>query len=1129
MYQSFTGASRRPRQVNLSGKNANPFAAANNALGGPQSAVQNAHLDRQQRQKQRQELNAAKTVQRVWRGHNSRTKTRDGWRQQWDAIDPTAVDPIQRLNGLLLFFSPSNKTDVQRLITFVSDHSLDTTAAHHHLRLEKACLEALKLPNPHRTDDLLSVLTYLATAIPQETSLISVDYYTTLSKLDQRSHTSIGQAVAAPLSSHLLAAYEGFVAAYLTTPLQLTTLDHFTPTLDFPQLIHAASNVSTAATLDTRHRLWLLGQFIYLTQERVRASDYVPVVARLLSSLAEIIAPEAPALDMTNNDYDRLVLAKNPARVHLNKFLRDQLSRLVDKDAIRSLVPRPTATSETSMLDDTSDSQSLASYALILLRIFPLRADDIRMWLYLGPLGQSKKEDTIPAIAYFWKGMRSTSIFANIYRDPRAAVELLKAPKASVSAWKPPGYEAEHSKKNSDWRVILIFLELFTFVLKIMDDEEFLGANAGSSLRDSNNALPIEDLKDLTIFLKNLGFAMYFNSQEISESFEPGLDTLSTANLSRHFGGPSTAVESKPDAQPQTISVAGTVGMSLEYVKGLVTGLLRSVYERDSRRNFLPKEHWLMVSRLDMTNFIQAVVGEDERRQQLQQQAIEDGDDPGGHDSEPDDSEFISMTRSQRTYQRNNRQASTARYLQSVAPRLEILQNMPFMIPFETRVQIFREFVRLDMMKRRDGFVDPDLWRHRIAFGTFGQGRGQTDLGRHHANVRRKHEFEDAYKQFFSLGDGLKEPIQITFLDEFGLQEAGIDGGGVTKEFLTSITTEAFNPEKGLFMENSQHSLYPDPTSVEALKEMLRLEGYPDDTQEHRESRQDLLQRYEFLGRVVGKCLYEGILIDINLASFFLTKWALFGGRNSASRESSYRASINDLRDLDEELYQGLLSLKYYSGDVEEWGTYFAINDTIPLPNGHTKTIEHELVPNGANKLVNRENRLLYISAVARYRLSLQSKPQTDAFLGGLSSIIQPSWLNMFNQKELQTLIGGAASSIDISDLRANTEYNGVYVIGDDGAEHPSVQLFWQVMQDLPDADRRKVLKFVTSTPRAPLLGFGSLNPRFTIRDSGEDEHRFPTASTCVNLLKLPRFRSQQALRDKLLYAVNSGAGFDLS
>ncbi|KAH0167276.1 hypothetical protein KCU67_g3951, partial [Aureobasidium melanogenum] len=135
----------------------------------------------------------------------------------------------------------------------------------------------------------------------------------------------------------------------------------------------------------------------------------------------------------------------------------------------------------------------------------------------------------------------------------------------------------------------------------------------------------------------------------------------------------------------------------------------------------------------------------------------------------------------------------------------------------------------------------------------------------------------------------------------------------------------------------------------------------------------------------------------------------------------------------------------------------------------------------------------------------------------------------MFNQKELQTLVGGAASSIDIADLRANTYYNGVYQIGDDGQEHPSVQLFWQTMLELPDTERRKVLKFVTSTPRAPLLGFGSLNPRFTIRDSGDDENRFPTASTCINLLKLPRYTSKEMLKEKLLYAVNSGAGFDLS
>jgi len=89
--------------------------------------------------------------------------------------------------------------------------------------------------------------------------------------------------------------------------------------------------------------------------------------------------------------------------------------------------------------------------------------------------------------------------------------------------------------------------------------------------------------------------------------------------------------------------------------------------------------------------------------------------------------------------------------------------------------------------------------------------------------------------------------------------------------------------------------------------------------------------------------------------------------------------------------------------------------------------------------------------------------------------------------------------------------------------------MFWRVMESLPDEDKSKVLKFVTSTPRGPLLGFGYLNPRFSIRDSGSDEARFPTTSTCVNLLKLPMFRTEKVLREKLLYAVNSGAGFDLS
>lgn len=42
-------------------------------------------------------------------------------------------------------------------------------------------------------------------------------------------------------------------------------------------------------------------------------------------------------------------------------------------------------------------------------------------------------------------------------------------------------------------------------------------------------------------------------------------------------------------------------------------------------------------------------------------------------------------------------------------------------------------------------------------------------------------------------------------------------------------------------------------------------------------------------------------------------------------------------------------------------------------------------------------------------------------------------------------------------------------------------------------------------------------------------QERLPSASTCINLLKLPPYRSASVIRAKLLYAVKNVAGFDLS
>ena len=231
------------------------------------------------------------------------------------------------------------------------------------------------------------------------------------------------------------------------------------------------------------------------------------------------------------------------------------------------------------------------------------------------------------------------------------------------------------------------------------------------------------------------------------------------------------------------------------------------------------------------------------------------------------------------------------------------------------------------------------------------------------------------------------------------------------------------------------------------------------------------------------------------------------------------------------------LKLKNDPGNVEDFSLDFTITDTISTPeknggvNGQTtqRTITRELRKNGSQIPVTNENRLVYISYVARHRLQIQPHQQTNAFLRGLGAMIEASWLSMFNQSELQTLVGGDSSEIDVSDLRRNTHYGGVYVIGDDNEEHPTIAMFWEVLKDFSDTDRRKVLKYVTSTPRAPLLGFSQLNPRFSIRDSGNDQTRLPSTSTCVNLLKLPIYGNKNTLREKLRYAIDAGAGFNLS
>lgn len=126
MFPTFSGNSRRPRQVNLSGQNFDPFASSSAFDTSGQAknkTVLAAQLERLQRKEERERQSAVKNIQRVWRGYKVRKDLENERRQAYDAIqeslvnDPSAILPDE-LRLLLQFFNLRHQGDIQRLVVF---------------------------------------------------------------------------------------------------------------------------------------------------------------------------------------------------------------------------------------------------------------------------------------------------------------------------------------------------------------------------------------------------------------------------------------------------------------------------------------------------------------------------------------------------------------------------------------------------------------------------------------------------------------------------------------------------------------------------------------------------------------------------------------------------------------------------------------------------------------------------------------------------------------------------------------------------------------------------------------------------------------------------------------------------
>ncbi|KAK7429230.1 E3 ubiquitin-protein ligase tom1 [Neonectria magnoliae] len=351
-------------------------------------------------------------------------------------------------------------------------------------------------------------------------------------------------------------------------------------------------------------------------------------------------------------------------------------------------------------------------------------------------------------------------------------------------------------------------------------------------------------------------------------------------------------------------------------------------------------------------------------------------------------------------------------------------------------------------------------------------------------SVRREHVFHDSFKSlYFKSGDEMKfGKLNIRFHGE-----EGVDAGGVTREWFQVLSRQMFDANYVLFTPVSSDRTTFHPNKLSGIND------------EH-------LMFFKFIGRIIGKALYEGRLLDC------------YFSRAVYKRILGKSVSVKDMESFDPDYYKSLCWM--LDNDITD-----IITETFSVEDdefGVTNVVD--LVENGREIAVTEENKHDYVRLVVEHKLLSSVKEQMESFLRGFHEIIPSELIAIFNEQELELLISGLPD-IDVDDWKSNTEYHNY------NPSSQQIQWFWRALRSFDKEERAKLLQFVTGTSKVPLNGFKELEGmngvnRFNIHRDYGNKDRLPSSHTCFNQLDLPEYESYDALRSQIMKAITAGSEY---
>ncbi|XP_076129184.1 NEDD4-like E3 ubiquitin-protein ligase WWP2 [Alosa pseudoharengus] len=350
-------------------------------------------------------------------------------------------------------------------------------------------------------------------------------------------------------------------------------------------------------------------------------------------------------------------------------------------------------------------------------------------------------------------------------------------------------------------------------------------------------------------------------------------------------------------------------------------------------------------------------------------------------------------------------------------------------------------------------------------------------------SVSRQTLFEDSFQQIMNMKPyDLRRRLYIIMRGEEGL-----DYGGIARQWFFLLSHEVLNPMYCLFeyAGKNNYCLQINPASS---------------------INPDHLTYFRFIGRFIAMALYHGKFIDTGFTLPFY------------KRMLNKKPTLKDLESIDPEFFNSIMWVK--DNNLEECGVelYFAQDMEIL-----GKVSTHQLKDNGENELVTEENKEEYIRLLTDWRFMRGVEEQTKAFLDGFNEVVPLEWLRYFDEKELELMLCGM-QEIDLSDWQKNTIYRHYT------KNSKQIHWFWQVVKEMDNEKRIRLLQFVTGTCRLPVGGFneliGSNGPQKFCIDKVGKETWLPRSHTCFNRLDLPPYRNLEQLREKLLFAIEETEGF---